>query len=103
MIGEVGDTRISGSRCRPGDTPWQKPFPIPVGRPLLRRVAKGGAVGQAVTADGSEDVSEGRLHAQSVTHIAKRRVAEHLVRQGVPKDKAAQEARKVLCAQPPNP
>ena len=52
------------------------------GQPLLRKVHKTGAIGSD------------SLDPQSISAIIKRRVREHLVRQGVPADFASQEAAK---------
>ena len=58
---------------------WIAAAGIAPASPLLRSITKGGAVG-------------GRLHPQSVPGILKRRIAEHLERKGVPRDKAEAEA-----------
>ncbi len=71
---------------------WVDHAKIKPGEPLFRRVAKGGIIGRALAADATEDDSGGRLHPQSVSLIIKRRVAEHLERQGSPRDKAREDA-----------
>ena len=60
---------------------WMSAAGIAPGSALLRSVTKGGVIG-------------GRVHPQSVAHILKRRLAEHLERQGVPREKAEAEAAK---------
>ena len=58
---------------------WLATAHIQRGEPILRRVAKGGAIG-------------GRLHPQSVSKIIKARVGEHYRRHGAPEAKATAEA-----------
>ncbi|MEZ5816621.1 MAG: tyrosine-type recombinase/integrase [Hyphomicrobiaceae bacterium] len=58
---------------------WISAAGVAPGTPLLRSITKGGVVGD-------------RLHPQSVPGILQRRIAEHLEKQGVPRDTARTEA-----------